>query len=169
MFNQQESRGAIVGNLSTLALLFCLILALVVIYTLFSATLIVMRLRSLRTIQNDNFLRKPLARFNHRSANLRQIIVERPPRWSNDIRKFQRVFPFWGSNFSCLSPTSRSPMVRILSNSHSNTPAGRTGSPVSFWTGACTAPKRHSSTRVSKKAAFSHSKHAHCRDSLLLD
>src|SRR6266480_371154 len=75
MFNQQEALGSIVENLSTLALLFCLILALVVIYTLFSATLIVMRLRSLRTIQNDNFLRKPLALLNHRSANLRQIIV----------------------------------------------------------------------------------------------
>src|SRR2546429_9473176 len=75
MFNQQESRGAIVGNLSTLALLFCLILALVVIYTLFSATLIVMRLRSLRTIKNDNFFRKSLLLINHRSANLRQIIV----------------------------------------------------------------------------------------------
>ncbi len=75
MFNQQESLGSIVENLSTLALLFCLILALVVLYTLFSATLIVMRLRSLRTIQNDNFLRKSLALLNHRSANLRQIIV----------------------------------------------------------------------------------------------
>src|SRR5439155_8913193 len=75
MFNQQESLGSIVENLSTLALVFCLILALVVLYTLFSATLIVMRLRSLRTIQNDNFLRKTLALLNHRSPNLRQIIV----------------------------------------------------------------------------------------------
>jgi len=31
MFNQQESLGSIVENLSTLALLFCLILALVVL------------------------------------------------------------------------------------------------------------------------------------------
>ena len=75
MFNQQESLGSIAKNLSTLALLFCLILVLVVIYTLFSATLIVMRLRSLRTIQNDNFLRKSLVLLHHRSANLRQIIV----------------------------------------------------------------------------------------------
>jgi hypothetical protein len=56
-------------------LLFCLILTLVVIYTLFSATLIVLRLRSLGTIQNDNSLRKAFALLNHRSANLRQIIV----------------------------------------------------------------------------------------------
>jgi hypothetical protein len=75
MFNQQDSLWSVVKSLSTVQLLFCLILTLVVIYTLFSATLIVLRLRSLRTIQNDNSLRKAFALLNHRSANLRQIIV----------------------------------------------------------------------------------------------
>jgi hypothetical protein len=75
VFNQDDSLWAIVKTLSTLQLLFCLILTLVVIYALFSATFIVLHLRSLLKVQNDISLRNSLARLNHRSENLRQIIV----------------------------------------------------------------------------------------------
>ena len=36
---------------------------------------VLVRLRSLRTVQNDNSHRKSLALLNHRSANLRQTVV----------------------------------------------------------------------------------------------
>jgi len=75
MFNPQDSLGSTLRNLSTLQLLFCLILALVFVYTVFLATVILARLRSLRTVQNDNSSRKSLSLLNHRSANLRQMIV----------------------------------------------------------------------------------------------
>jgi hypothetical protein len=75
MFNQQDSLWSIVKTLSTLQLLFCLILTLVVIYILFSATVILLRLRSLGTIPNGNFVRQSLALLNHRSANLGQMIA----------------------------------------------------------------------------------------------
>ena len=75
MFHQNDSLWSILKTFSTLKLLFCLILTLVVIYTLFSSTFIVLRLRSLRAIQDGISLRKSFVLLKHRSTNLRQLIV----------------------------------------------------------------------------------------------
>jgi len=173
MFNPQDSLGSTLRNLSTLQLLFCLILALVFVYTVFLATVILARLRSLRTVQNDNSSRKSLSLLNHRSANLRQMIVAvfylfglmsflqlQIAFWTPEsgrpaaiIGILQRVFPFFCRRISCLSLNSLSSMVRILSNSHSRTPTGCAGFPVGSWT----------------KEVVLRLKRVHCPDSLFLD
>jgi hypothetical protein len=77
MFNSQYTLWEILKSLSTLQLLFCLILALVSIYTLFSAIVIVVRLRSLanRSKVEDLFsIQRSLAALHAWSANLHQLI-----------------------------------------------------------------------------------------------
>jgi len=54
---------------------FLFILLLVSTYTSYFASAVLVHLHSLRTVQNDDSLRKSLAQLEHRSENLRQIIV----------------------------------------------------------------------------------------------
>jgi hypothetical protein len=64
-------------NLPALQRLFCLILSLVGIYTMFSATLIMVRIRSLANqheVEDVSSLQRFLAALHARSANLRQLI-----------------------------------------------------------------------------------------------
>jgi hypothetical protein len=57
------------------ARLFLILLFLLAIYTAYVASIVLVRLRSLRTVQNDDSFRKCLAVLSHRAANLRQTIV----------------------------------------------------------------------------------------------
>lgn len=61
--------------LSPFARLFLILLFLLAVYTVYLASAVLVRLRLLRTVQNDDSFRKHLAVLNHRVANLRQIIV----------------------------------------------------------------------------------------------
>jgi len=57
------------------ARLFLILLFLLVVYTVCVASVVLVRLSSLRTVQNDDLFRKRLAVLSHRAANLRQTIV----------------------------------------------------------------------------------------------
>ena len=75
MFNPLWS---ILKYLPTLQLLFCLILTMVSAYGLFSATLIVVRLRSLANrskVEDLSSLQRSLATLHARSANLHQLVI----------------------------------------------------------------------------------------------
>ena len=75
MFNPLWS---ILKYLPTLQLLFCLILTVVSAYGLFSATLIVVRLRSLANrskVEDLSSIQRPLATLHARSANLHQLVI----------------------------------------------------------------------------------------------
>jgi len=61
-------------TLSPLARLFLFLLAVVSVYAVIFASVVLVRLRSLRAIQNDNSVKASLALLQHRSANLRQLI-----------------------------------------------------------------------------------------------
>ena len=56
------------------ARLFLILLFLLAVYTVYVASVVLVRLHSLRTVQNDNSFRKRLALLSHRATNLRQII-----------------------------------------------------------------------------------------------
>jgi hypothetical protein len=78
MLNSQYTLWEILKSLSTLQLLFGLILSLVAIYTLYAATVIMVRLRSIarqRHIEDASSLQRSLAVLNTRSASLHQLIV----------------------------------------------------------------------------------------------
>src|SRR6267378_8208552 len=75
MFNPLWS---ILKYLPTLQLLFCLILTMVSAYGLFSATLIVVRLRSLANrskVEDLSSIQRSLATLHARSANLHQLVI----------------------------------------------------------------------------------------------
>src|SRR6266436_2524976 len=77
MSNPHYTLWSIWKYLPTLQLLFCVIFSLVSIYTLFSATVIMVRLRSLanqRQVEDVSSLQRSLAALHARSANLRQLI-----------------------------------------------------------------------------------------------
>jgi hypothetical protein len=61
--------------LPPLARLFLILFFLLAVYTAYVASIVLVRLRSLRTVQNDDSFRKCLAVLSHRAANLRQTIV----------------------------------------------------------------------------------------------
>jgi hypothetical protein len=62
-------------SLSPFAKFFLLLLVLVAIYTVYFTSFALLRLRSLRAVQDGQSLRKSLALLEHRSGNLRQMIV----------------------------------------------------------------------------------------------
>jgi hypothetical protein len=77
MFNSQYTLWEILRSISTLQLLFCVILTLVVTYTLFSATVIVVRLRSVARqpqIADASSLQRSMAALHARSSNLSQLV-----------------------------------------------------------------------------------------------
>src|ERR1700722_11299735 len=64
------------GGVPALPKLFLLILAVVGIRTLYSATIILVRLRSLKNhVKDDSSVRRLMAALQNRSANMRQLIV----------------------------------------------------------------------------------------------
>jgi hypothetical protein len=77
MLSSQYTLWEILKSLSTLQLLFCLILAVVGIYTLLSVTVILVRLRSLANrskVEDVSSIQRSLAALHARSANLHQLI-----------------------------------------------------------------------------------------------
>lgn len=77
MFYSHYTLWSILKSLSTLQLLFCLILGLVSVYSLSSATVIIVRLRSLanhRQIEDIPSLQRSLAVLSARSTNLHQLV-----------------------------------------------------------------------------------------------
>lgn len=54
---------------------FLLLLVLVTVYALYFTSFALLRLRALRAVQDGQSLRRSLARLEHRSANLRNMIV----------------------------------------------------------------------------------------------
>jgi hypothetical protein len=77
MFNSQYTLWEILRSISTLQLLFCVILTLVVIYTLFSATVIVVRLRSVARqpqIADASSLQRSMAALHARFSNLSLLV-----------------------------------------------------------------------------------------------
>jgi hypothetical protein len=63
------------GSLSHFAWIFLILLGLVSVYTIYPASVVLVRLRSLRTPENDNSIRETLAWLKHRSAKLGQVIL----------------------------------------------------------------------------------------------
>ena len=77
MFSSNYTLWEILKSLSTLQRLFCLILVVVSIYSLLSATVILVRLRSLTNrskVEDISSFQRSLAALHARSANLRQLI-----------------------------------------------------------------------------------------------
>jgi hypothetical protein len=77
MFNSNYTFWEILKSLSTLQLLFCLILAVVSIYSLLSATVILLRLSSLANrskVEDVSSIQRSLAALHARSANLHQLM-----------------------------------------------------------------------------------------------
>lgn len=77
VFYSHYTLWSILKSLSTLQLLFCLILCLVSVYSLSSATVIIVRLRSLANrcqIEDIPSLQRSLAVLSVRSTNLHQLI-----------------------------------------------------------------------------------------------
>jgi hypothetical protein len=77
MFNSHYTFWEILKSLSTMQMLFCLILALVGMYTLFSATVILVRLRSVANrskVEDIPSIQRSLTVLQARSANLHQLI-----------------------------------------------------------------------------------------------
>lgn len=72
-------------SLSHFAWIFLILLGLVGVYTVYFASVVLVRLRSLRTLQNGDSIRGTLALLKHRSANLGQVILA--------------VAYFWGFTF----------------------------------------------------------------------
>jgi hypothetical protein len=62
-------------SLSHFTWIFSLLLGVVGVYTVYFASVVLVRLRSLRMVQNEHFVREALALFKDRSANLRQVIL----------------------------------------------------------------------------------------------
>jgi hypothetical protein len=86
VFQYDSTWSTVWYSLGPLTQLFLLSLTLVVAYTIYFAAVILVRLRGLRTAQNDHPSRRSLAQLNHRLANLRQIILA--------------IFFFFGLTFS---------------------------------------------------------------------
>ena len=77
MFNSNYTFWEIFKSLSTLQLLFCLILTVASIYSLLSATVILVRLRSLANrskVEDVSSIQRSLDALHARSANLHQLI-----------------------------------------------------------------------------------------------
>jgi hypothetical protein len=72
---QESAWSSVWYSLSLFARLFVLLLGLIAVRTVYFALVVLVRLRSLRTVENENSLRKSLALLIHRSANLRQTIL----------------------------------------------------------------------------------------------
>jgi hypothetical protein len=75
LFLYDPTLASVLNSLSIFSRVFLLFLVLVGAYTLYFVLVVLVRLHFWRTAQNDNSFRKALAVLNHRSANLRQIIV----------------------------------------------------------------------------------------------
>jgi len=78
MFNSHYTFWEILKSLSTLQLLFFLILTVVSIYSLLSATVILVRLRSLANrskVEDVSSIQRSLTLLDTRSANLHQLIA----------------------------------------------------------------------------------------------
>jgi hypothetical protein len=78
LFGYYPAWSSLMYPLSPFARLFVLLLVLVCAYTVYFASVVLVRLRSIRkrhTLQNDASVRQSLALLNHRSVNLQQIVL----------------------------------------------------------------------------------------------
>jgi hypothetical protein len=109
MSNPHYALWSIWGELPILLQLFSLILSLVSIYTLFSAAVIVVRLRSLtnqRQIESVSSLQHSLTGLRARSANVRQLV-------SATFYLFGFIF-FWILPFAVRTADSKRPLMTLI-------------------------------------------------------